>query len=228
MTRDEQLALIHAELDGELSDEQRAELARVLLAEPPVRALRDELRGLCSRLDALAEVEPPPGFKDSILGRLPAAPVVTAYRKASFGRWRLAALIAGLVTAGAIVYETAQVPTPGSRETAGTMAADAGTIVDSAVVAGSGLVTGRATLHRDKGGLMVGLEVSAAEPVDVLIATGGQSFRLKSLASPTPAGIARRAVALPGIRMQGQEIQLSFLIGERTVGRATLHAPSGP
>lgn len=228
MTHEEQVALIHAELDGELNDEQRAELARVLLADPPVRALRDELRGLCSRLDALAEVEPPPGFKDSILGRLPAAPAVTAYRTASFGRWRLAALVAGLVTAGAIVYETAQVPAPGSRETAGTMATDAGTIVDSAVVAGSGLVTGRATLHRDRSGLAVGLEVSAAQPVDVLIATGGQSLRLSGLTSPSPAGIARRTVALPGVRMQGQEIELSFLIGERVAGRATLHAPPGP
>jgi hypothetical protein len=35
-------------------------------------------------------------------------------------------------------------------------------------------------------------------------------------------------VALPGVQMQGQDIELSFLIGERTVSRATLHAPSGP
>jgi anti-sigma factor RsiW len=227
VTDDEHLALIHAELDGDLTNQQRADLARLLLADPRVRALRDELRGLCSRLDAVGQVEPPPQFKDSILNRLPSLPVATAHRKASFGRWRLAAMVAGLLTAGTIVYETVQGPAPGSRETAGTMAADAPTTVDSVAV-GSGPVTGRATLYRDKSGLAVGLDVSAAEPVDVLIATGGHSFRINGLGSSNPAGRTRQTIALPGVRMQGQDIELSFLIGERTVSRATLRAPSGP
>src|SRR5215831_18701484 len=165
------MALIHAELDGNLTSQQRGELARLLLADPQVRALRDELRGLCSRLDAVPQVEPPPQLKDSILSRLPWVPVATNYRKASFGRWRFAAMVAGLLMAGTIVYETVQGPTPGSRETAGTMATDA-PAVDS-VALGTGPVTGRATLYRDKSGLAVGLEVSTLEPVDVLIATGG-------------------------------------------------------
>ena len=53
MTDDERMRLIHAELDGDLSSEQRADLARVLLADPQLRALRDELKGLSSRLDAV-------------------------------------------------------------------------------------------------------------------------------------------------------------------------------
>ena len=227
MTDDERMALIHAELDGDLTSQQRVDLARLLLADPRVRALRDELRGLCSRLDAVGQVEPPPQLKDSILNRLPSVPVATAYHRASFGRWRLAAMVAGLLTAGTIVYETVQGPAPGSRETAGTMAAGAPTTVDSVAV-GNGPVTGRATLYRDKSGLAVGLDVSAAEPVDVLISTGGHSFRINGLGSSDPAGSTRQAVALPGVRMQGQDIELSFLIGERTVSRATLHAPSGP
>jgi hypothetical protein len=227
VTDDERMALIHAELDGDLSSEQRADLARLLLADPRVRALREELRDLCTRLDAVGQVEPPPQLKDSILNRLPSVPVATVYRKASFSHWRLAALFAGLLTAGTIVYETVQGPAPGSRETAGTMAADALTTVDSVLV-GGGPVTGRATLYRDKSGLAIGLEVSAAEPVDVLIATGGHSFRINSLGGSTPAGRTRQTIALPGVAMQGQAIELSFQIGERTVERATLRAPSGP
>jgi hypothetical protein len=227
VTDDERMALIHAELDGDLTSQQRADLARLLLADPRVRALRDELRGLCGRLDAVRQVEPPPQFKDSILDRLPSVPIATAYRKASFGRWRLAAMVAGLLTAGTIVYETVQGPAPGSRETAGTMAADAPTTVDSVAV-GSGPVTGRATLYRDKSGLAVALDVSAAEPVDVLISAAGHSFRINGLGSSNPAGSTRQTIALPGVGMQGQDIELSFLIGERTVSRATLRAPSGP
>jgi len=192
-----------------------------------VRALRDELQGLSGRLDAIGQAEPPPQLKDSILKRLRSVPVAPTYRKASFGRWRLAAMVAGLLMAGTIVYETVQGPAPGGRETAGTMGADAPTNVDSLVVE-SGPVTGRATLYRDKTGLAVGVEVSAAEPVDVLITSGGHSFRVNGLGGSNPAGSARRTVALPGVRLQGQDIELSFLIGERTVSRATLRAPAGP
>ena len=230
MTDDDRLALIHAELDGELNSEQRAGLARLLLADPQARAFRDDLQGLGSRLGALGEAEPPPELKDSILERLPPASlavVAPAYRRpASFGRWRLAAMVAGLLVVGAIVYETAQWPAPGTRETAGTLAADASTAVDSVVV-GGGPVAGRATLYRDRSGLSVGLELSAAEHVDVLIASAGHSFRINDLVSP-PAGTVRRMAALPGVGMQGQDIELTFLIAGRTVSRATLHAPSRP
>src|SRR5262249_50834954 len=172
--------------------------ARLMLADPEMRALRDELRGLSSRLDALGQVDPPPQLKDSILNRLPSVPVAAAHRSASFGRWRLAAMIAGLLLAGTIVFETVQGPAPGSRETAGTMAEDVPAPVDWVAV-GSGPVTGRATLYRDKNGLAVGLEVSAAEPVDVVIETAGRSFRINGLASSDPAGSARRTAALPGV-----------------------------
>jgi anti-sigma factor RsiW len=221
------MALIHAELDGELPSQQRGELARLLLADPQARALRDELRGLCRRLDAVGQVEPPPQLKDSILNRLPSVPVAKPYRRTSLAQWRLAAMVAGLLIAGSIVYETVQGPAPGSREIAGTIAADSATAVDSVAV-GSGPLTGRATLYRDKSGLAVGLEVSAAEPVDVLIETGGHSFRINGLGGSSPAAAAGRTVPLPGVGMQGQDIELEFLTGDRTVSRATLHAPAGP
>ena len=227
MTDDERMALIHAELDGDLSSQQRADLARLLLVDPQLRALRDELKGLCNRLDAIGQVEPPPQLRDSILNRLPSVPVAPTYRKASLGRWRLAAMVAGLLMAGTIVYETVQGPAPGSKETAGTMAADAPTTVDS-VALGGGSITGRATLYRDKNGLALGLEVSTGEPVDVIVATAGYSFRINGLGRPEPAGHAHQTVALPGVKMQGQEIELSFVVGEHTLSRATLRAPAGP
>jgi hypothetical protein len=229
VTDEQRMALIHAELDGDLGGEQRADLARLLLADPQVRALRDELQALCNQLGTLGEVEPPPTLKDSVLSRLPPArpaAVARTYRNASFGRWRLAALLAGVVTAGTIVYETVQGPAPTSRDTAGTMASDASTPVDSVVVSG-GQVTGRATLYRDRSGLAVALELSAAESVDVLIASAGHSFRINDLVSP-PAGSVRRVAALPGVGMQGQNVELTFLIGGHPVSHATLHAPSRP
>jgi hypothetical protein len=226
VTDNELMALMHAELDGDLGTEQRAALARLLLSDPRVRALRDELRSLSNRLDVVGQVEPPPELKDSILRRLPSVPVARAYRRTSLSHWRLAAMLVGLLMAGAIVYETVQGPAPGSREIAGTIAADSLTAVDS-VALGSGPMTGHATLYRDKSGLAVGLEVSAARPVDVFITTPGYSTRINGLGISSSTRNTRQMVALPGVRMQGQDIELSFLIDERTVSRATLHAPSG-
>ena len=229
MTDVERMALIHGDLDGELSSEQRADLARLLLADPQARALRAQLQGVSDRLGAIGQVEPAPELKDSILKRLPSVSVAvgaTAHRSGSFGRWRVAALFAGLLTAATIVYETVRGPAPASRETVGTMAADASKVVDSVIVAG-GPVTGRVTLYRDRSGLAVGLELSAADHVDVLISTAGHSFRINDLVSG-PAGSVHRTAALPGVRMQGQGIEVSFLIGGRTVSAATLHAPSQP
>ena len=227
MTDDERTALIHSEIDGDLTSEQRAALARLLLAEPQTRRLRDEFQGVCRGLDALGQVEPPPQLKDSILKRLPSVPANAAYHRASLARWRLAAMVAGLLTAATIVYQTVQGPAPGSRETAGTMAANVPTTVDSVAV-NDGPVTGRATLYRDKAGLAVGLEISAAEPVDVLVTADGHSFRINGLGSSRGGGDTRRTIALPGVGIHGQAVDLSFLIGERTVSRATLHAPPGP
>lgn len=224
MTDEELTALIRAELDGDLSSQQRGDLARLLLADPRARALRDQLRGVCNRLDAVGQVDPPPQLADSILKRLPQG--MPANRQTYFNRWRLAAMVVGLLTAATVIYETVQGPAPASRDIAGTMAAYGPIILDSVPV-GSGPVAGRATLYRDKSGLAVGLELSATEPVDLLISTQGHSFVIKGLGASRP-GAMRQTVALPGVSMRGQDIELSFLIGDRTVSRATLRAPRQP
>jgi len=71
MADSERLALIHAEIDGELDGRQRAELARALLADPEVQALREDLRRVCAALDTLEDIEPPRELRQSILDALP-------------------------------------------------------------------------------------------------------------------------------------------------------------
>lgn len=221
----EPTALVHAELDDELSGAQRAELAQLLLAEPQLRAWRDELQSVCHRLGALGQVPPPAELKDLILGRLPPPVVGTAYRRRSFTRWRIAALFAGLLTAATIVYESVQGPTPGDRETAGTLLGDASTTLDSASVRG-GAVTGRAFLYRDQMGLSVGLEVFAAQPVEVVITAGERSMRINGLGGSGGLEKGKRTIVL-GAQPEGQSVELSFVVGGRTVSRVTLHAKSG-
>jgi anti-sigma factor RsiW len=77
-----QLALIQAEIDGELNDRQRAELSRHLLADP-LSVPCAEMRRLCRALDGLPEVEPP-RMRTDILAALPQ---IQAQRTRRRGRW---------------------------------------------------------------------------------------------------------------------------------------------
>ena len=52
--QDTTLELINADIDGVITGPQRAELNRLLLADPSVRALRDDLLRTCRALDAYA------------------------------------------------------------------------------------------------------------------------------------------------------------------------------
>lgn len=226
-----QLALIHAEIDGELEPAQRAELARTLLADPQVRELRDDLRRVCQALDAVPAVEPPPGLQGSILAAMPqkvrpsrgfgTRPVITA--------WRYAAMLAGVLVAGAVMFELVGNPAPEPRELAGTIAPDpAATLVDTAQVA-NGLVSGHVSLYRDRAALTLRFEVKAATPVDARVTSEGTILQIAGVNSPAaPAEGAPGttvAAALPGVAMHGQAIDVTLISGGRTVGAATLRAP---
>ena len=71
--QDTTLELINAEIDGVLTGPQRAELNRLLLADPSVRALRDGLTRTCRALDEMPREEVPAGLRDAIVTGLPAA-----------------------------------------------------------------------------------------------------------------------------------------------------------
>jgi hypothetical protein len=69
MDKDRLQALIQADLDGELSVTERADLARVLLREPEARRLHDEFRRTDQLLREIVSVEAPPGMRETILSR---------------------------------------------------------------------------------------------------------------------------------------------------------------
>jgi anti-sigma factor RsiW len=224
MTPDRYLALIQAEIDGELDGGERSELARQLLADPSTRAVRDQLHRLCEHLDEIEYAEPPAELRANILQALPPATVpLTRYRK-SLPRWRYAALIAGLVGAGALVFETVRGPGPATSEMAGTMAAAGGPVALDTVSLGSGPVIGRVSLHRDGAGLSVALELAAEAPVDVLVVSEGRTLRINGLGRQSGSA-GPSVVALPGPVVSGQAVELTFLISGQQVGRATLKVP---
>lgn len=223
-----QLALIHAEIDGELNDRQRAELSRCLLADPALRALRDQIRQLCAALDAVAEVEPPPQLRADILAALPQMPARRGGMARPVVQWRYAALLAGVLLTGTIVFRVLDFgQQPAVNEMAGTLADPSAGVTLDMVQLPQGAVSGRISLIREGTGLGLALDLAASAPVDVLIAGEGRSLRVNGLGPLGNHGAGPTTIALPGFGAGGQAVNLTFLIGEHEVARAVLREPSG-
>jgi hypothetical protein len=123
------LALINAEIDGVITGAQKAELNRLLLADPAVRALRDELAEVCTALDTLPRADLPAGLHDAIVSGLPVATPVShavARRTVLTQRpmLRYAAAFAGglLVSALAFQLDRFDASQAGQGDLAGTIA----------------------------------------------------------------------------------------------------------
>jgi hypothetical protein len=216
--------LINAEIDGELNAQQRAELARGLLADPNARAKREDLRRLCTALDQVEEVEPPSQLHENVLAALQQSKP----RRSSATRWRYAALVAGILAGGLVVLDASKGPQSASTDVAGTMAApDTPTLLDT-VRLSHGPVSGRASLYRDHAGLGLELDVTASAPVDVLVTGEGQSLRIKSLGGQGKPADRPARVQLTGPGWEGRGVILTFLMAGHQVGSATLRTGNGP
>jgi hypothetical protein len=238
-----QLALINADIDGELDAAQRAELARTLLADTKLRELRDGLRRLCQTLDAVPPVDPPPGLQESILAAMPQMapplrrlgdrpPGATRRYAPAIMVWRYAAVVAGVLVAGGVMFELMRSPALEPSELAGTIALDpAATLVDTAQIAG-GPVSGRVSLYRDRAALTLRFEVTASTPIDARVSSEGHILQVLGVtrgggAAGTGAPGMPAAAALPGVAMHGQDITVTFISNGHPIGSATLRAPGG-
>jgi len=146
------------------------------------------------------------------------APVRAAGRLPPVPLWRYAAMFAAALIGAALLYRTGVGRGPDATELAGTMAGKAartGVIVDTVQV-DLGQVTGRVRLYRSESKLGLDIALAAAEPVDVLVASGGEALRI---AGP------RAVTTLPGPWTPGQTVDLSFVVHGRQVGTAQLRVP---
>jgi hypothetical protein len=202
--REHNLELIHAEIDGELTGPQRAELNRLLLSDPAVRALRDELRRTCAAIDALPDEEPPAGLHESIVESLPPAAAIGLAPPVS-GRpaLRYAAAFAGGLLVSALAFQL------GTRQDALSSHQLTGTIA-SVTVDASRLelhldqVSGTIHLQGTPQALVVEARLVASRPVQVIARLDGQEVRLTGFVAAQlrpvvlSGGFDRLAAAAPG------------------------------
>jgi hypothetical protein len=100
------------------------------------------------------------------------------------GEWRYAAVLAGVLLTGAIVFRMMDFgQTPAATEMAGTLVSPHAAVTVDMVQLSPGAVSGRVSLIRDGAELGVALELTAGAPVDVLIASEGHSMRVNGLGS---------------------------------------------
>src|SRR2546430_13856230 len=99
---------------------------------------------------------------------------------------RYAALIAGVLAAGTVVYESLHGLRPSPSDVAGTMApADAPTTVDT-VRLDDGVVSGRVSLYRGRGGRGLEFELAARPPAVAVCARDGQTAPVHGVGRPVP------------------------------------------
>jgi hypothetical protein len=227
MTNDADLALIHAELDGELNSQQRGELSRRMLADPQIRASRDGLRRVCAAIEAIPEIEPPAQLHASVLNALPSAsPQSTRLSQPPHKRWRYAAALAAALILGIVVFAALDGERYGSADLAGTMASPRAPAEIDGARLDNGPLTGWVRLYREGGGLGVAFDLAAKVPVDVIIASGGRTLRVNGVEQKGPAG-KPTAVALARLSIdRAQTVNLTFLSSGHEIARATLRAPA--
>lgn len=213
--------LIHADIDGELNGAQRAELARTLLSDPEARALHDDLKRLSASLDALPVVEPPADLMANILSALP-LPTPGRMRPAWIEhRWRYAALVAGVLAGGTLVFETVHGPGSDTAEMTGTLAAGSA-VLDTATLPPGGELSGRVVLYRDGAALKLRFQLSGASRVNASISSGRHTLEVKDLAAT--ADQPDQTVPLTNLT-SGPEIDVALTVADRDAGHLSLRVP---
>jgi hypothetical protein len=239
MLEEKYIELIQADVDGELPEQQRAELGRYLLANPEARALRDELRRTCAALENVRPVEPPADLRTSILREigLAAAPRRSAGRTGLSGLWasgpvlRYAAAFAGGLLISAIAFQFGSTHRPGLDVTqiAGTMASQdpaASSAPVDAVSIDRAQVRGSVRLFQSRTMRFVEFDLTAREPLEVVVVHDGQEARFRGGGSAGTGGSGRYGLVLDGAGEAGSPIELKFIASGAVIHEDRLEAPA--
>lgn len=244
MTDPRLLALLHAELDGDLDAAGRAELASHLATDPELARLRAELAAVDAGLAALPAVEPPALVLADILAGLPpvrretvvvalrapaavpttlpsVAPVTVIRSRRMVRVWAYAASLFAVMGAGVLLQQSGLLTAELAGEAAGTLVQPGASaeLLDSVPLEFPG-VSGRAQAFRDEG-VRLDIELANAEDLRVVVLGGGTE---QTLAAPRQATGARQQLQLklPAAAIAAGRVNLRLEAQGRVVGEASL------
>ncbi len=244
MTDPRLLALLHAELDGDLDAAGQAELASHLATDPELARLRAELAAVDVGLAALPAVEPPAVVLADILAGLPplprepvvvplrapasaptsaplAAPVTVMRSRRVVRVWAYAASLLAVVGAGVLLQQSGLLTAELAGEAAGTLVQPGAPaeLLDSVPLEFPG-ISGRAQAFRDEG-VRLDIELANAEDLRVVVLGGGTE---QVFAAPRQANGTRQQLQLklPAAAIAAGRVNLRLEAQGRVVGEASL------
>ena len=176
------IALINADLDGDIQPDDKAQLEAFLAESEAGQALQDELRSLCSALDAEGMLDPPRHLRHVVMNSLPepkakpqSSPVTESpgfwYSLFAVPALRYTATFAAGVIMAVAIVDSGQVQQRafndvtglvGTMSDAGDIAPVASTIIHKAAVAGT------ITLRRADPILIIDFDLSTKGPIDIV------------------------------------------------------------
>src|SRR5947209_5330979 len=173
MLTQDQIELIHQEIDGANTPEQRAAFLSLVEQHPEARALAAELRAVALAFDRMGMREPPPRLQQAILACLPPPEGLRAtWWDTIHDVWRRGTLFGGHMTRKAIII-------------GGTAAAAAVVILVAGIVTGfppvfnhSGTIGGVEQAARYKGRAMTAADVTLQNPEIQTLFQNDQVLRL--------------------------------------------------
>ncbi len=239
-------ALMNADIDGDIQPDEKAELEAFLAESEAGRALQDELRSLCSTLDAEDMIDTPPHLRHVVMNALP-APGPAAE---SHGFWQslfavpalryTATFATGVILAVAIV-DSGQVQQSAFNEVTGLVGtmSDAGDIAPVAsTVIHKAAVAGTITLRRADPILIIDFDLSTNGPIDIVASYDDKSVWFNGFAQLESTGTSisadggqiriqvdgkrRYAVYLHNAGSRKLSINLEFFSNGEPVHRAVL------
>jgi hypothetical protein len=213
--------LIQADIDGCLPEARRAELSRVLLADPEARAFHRDMQRLQEQLEAVAAEEVPQGFADSVMAAIPASAPGAGSHVSSRSLRRVLALAAGV----AVVAVALRIGGLGG-EIDGTAAVGtmAGLPASAPVTIDRPEVSGSVQLRQAGESLIVDLDVALHEDVQIVAVQANSSASLTGRAG---AAQDRQRLTLELPAGASGPVSVRFASHGQLIGDVLLEAPVG-
>ena len=174
------IALINADIDGDIQPDEKTELEGFLAESEAGQALQEELRSLCSTLDGADMLDAPPHLRHVIMNSLPSPKPQSSPAAELPGFWYsllampalryTATFAAGVILAVSIV-DSGQVQQGAFNEVTGLVGtmSDASDIAPVAsTVVHKAAVAGTITLRRADPILIIDFDLSTKGPIDIV------------------------------------------------------------
>jgi hypothetical protein len=211
--------LIHADIDDCLPEARRAELSRILLADPEARALHRDLQRLQDQLAAIGAKEVPTGLADSIMAAVPAAER-SAREHAAAPSWRYAIALAASVALAAVVLRIGGL-NEGIDGTAAVGTMVGGQPASIPVAIDRPELSGSVQLRATGKSLFVDLDVALHDDVQIVATQGNSSASLAGRADAPDR--KRLSLELPG--GHSGPVTLQFASPGQPLGEIVIEAP---